>query len=287
MRLHDAKRALLALTPQLDALPRDRLVGIRIDVQIAAAIAHSIAARDGQPERRERIAQIAEITKISPDIVERVAQYALATWYARQQQKLAVATSSDAIVPPEVVRDAQAVRARMLRVATYYLEEHPRHGPLVAAIRSGAGLQDLANDLEELADLYHHPDVSTLIAKDPMYYRPDDPERARAFARTVFEGLGLLGESEAARATDLTQRAWTLLFRAYEELRALGQFAFRNEEDTQLTYPSLIAAARAPRSSRSSPSDLEPGAPEPEDPSDEIPPTEPAPPVAPPAEPSV
>lgn len=288
MRLHDAKHALATVTPQLKALPRDSLVGIRIDVQIAAAIAHSIADRDAYPARRDRLAEAAAVGLISPDILERVAQYSLATWYARQKQKLALATSSEAMVPPQVVRDAHAVRSRMLRVVAYYLAEHPQHGPTVAAIRSGTGLQDLANDLEELADLYDAPDILALLSRDPMYYRQGDPELARSFARTVFAGLGLLGESEAARATDVTQRAWTLLFHAYEDLRALGQFVFKNDEDTQLTYPSLVAAARSTRSSRSSPPDPDPDAAEPDQPSDEIPPTEPAPPGSPTtSEPSV
>ena len=47
-----AKAAFEALRPMLEAIPREQILSSRVDVQIAAAIAHSIAVRDAAEPRR-------------------------------------------------------------------------------------------------------------------------------------------------------------------------------------------------------------------------------------------
>lgn len=275
-----AKQALLAITPELQAVPRDALTIVRTNVQRASAIAHSVARRDLQPSRRERLDETGKAARLPPDLIERVMQYAMATWYARRTQLRLNASRSNATVPVHVVREAQEVRARMLRLTEYYFDTDPKLATTLATIRSGTGLNDLANDLEDLAELYENPQVFARISKDTMHYREDDPVKALELAQAVFAGMGLAEDSEQAQAADRTQRAWTLLSGAYEELRTLGQFTFRHEEDVSLTYPSLISASRS--SSGSSSRDEEPEEddlePEPEEP-DAVPPapTPPAP----------
>ncbi|MDF2698046.1 MAG: hypothetical protein K0S65_6429, partial [Labilithrix sp.] len=150
----NAKAAFEALRPTLEALPREELLPIRLDVQLAAAIAHSVGVRDTAEPRRARFQALAKAGGFDVDDVDRLPRAALAVWYARQQQQQRDALSSEALVSAVVVKDAQIVRGRMLRVLEHYFDDDADVAPRLAAIRAGGGLQDLANDLEQLADLY-------------------------------------------------------------------------------------------------------------------------------------
>jgi hypothetical protein len=243
-----AKAAFEKLRPTLEAMPREELMPVRVDVQLAAAIAHSIGIRDGAEPRRTRLQAAAKSGLFDLAVFERLPNVALAVWYARQQQQQAGAVSSEAVVPVVIVKDAQTVRGRMLRVLEHYFDDDADVGPRLVSIRSGTGLQDLANDLEQLADLYEEDDVHPVISKDPKHWRKDDVASARRFAQSIFRGLGLGTAGDAAQWADLTQRAWTLLNTLYDEARATGRFVFRKDEDVEITYPSLVAATRSPAS---------------------------------------
>jgi hypothetical protein len=128
----------------------------------------------------------------------------------------------------------------------YWFGDDDVIGAELAAIRSGPGYQDLANDLDALADLYQAPGVKQTISADGKHFRASDVADARRNSQAIFKGLGLAEDDEAARWTDLTHRAWTLLLGSYEEHRECGSFLFRDAEDVSTTYPSLITAVRAP-----------------------------------------
>jgi len=243
-----AKAAFEMLRPTLLELPREELTPIRVDVQLAAAIAHSVGVRDGAEPRRARLQTAAKSGLFDLADFDRLPNVALAAWYARQQQQRASAVSSEAVVPAAIVKEAHSVRGRMLRVLEHYFDDDADVGPRLAAIRSGTGLQDLANDLEQVADLYEEDDVHPVISKDPKHWRKDDVASARRFAQAIFRGLGLGTTGDAAQWADLAQRAWTLLDTVYAEVRATGQFVFRKDEDVEITYPSLVAATRGPAS---------------------------------------
>lgn len=243
-----AKAAFEKLRPTLEAMPREGLMPIRLDVQLAAAIAHSVAVRDAAEPRRTRLQAVAKAGVLELADFDRLPDVALAVWYARQQQQRAGAVSSEAVVPAVIVKEAQAVRGRMLRVLEHYFDDDAEVGPRLVAIRSGSGLQDLANDLEQVADLYEEADVDAVIRKDPKHWRKDDVASARRFAQSIFRGLGLGTAGDAAQWADLTQRAWTLLDTLYADVRATGRFVFRKDEDVEITYPSLVVATRSPAS---------------------------------------
>lgn len=120
----------------------------------------------------------------------------------------------------------------------------------IRAIREGAGYQDLANDLEALADIYQRPAVRLVLPQDRKHYDEHDVPSARDLAKAIFGGLGLGRESDAKRWAALGQRAWTLLLSDYEEHRATGMFLFRKLENADETYPSLVTAARRSPSPR-------------------------------------
>ncbi|MBX3199404.1 MAG: hypothetical protein KF894_14820 [Labilithrix sp.] len=240
-----ARAAFELLRPTLEAMPREGLTPIRLDVQLAAAIAHSVGIRDGAEPRRTRLQAVAKSGLFDLADFDRLPNVALAVWHARQQQQRTGALSSEAVVPVVIVKDAQAVRGRMLRVLEHYFDDDAEVGPRLLAIRSGGGLQDLANDLEQLADLYEEDDVRPVIIQDTKHWRNEDGASARRFAQAIFRGLGLGTTGDAAQWADLTQRAWTLLDALYADVRATGRFVFRKDEDVEITYPSLVAATRS------------------------------------------
>lgn len=238
----EIESAFLALQPEIEAV-RDP-VRAQVDVQVASAVAHSVARRDQEPERLARFERLAEAELYDMALPERLGQLSLATWFARQRQLGHVALSSEAAVPPELLRDAQLQRRTMLKVLGHWLDDDPGIVAELAVIREGAGYQDLANDLQALADLYQRPHVRAVIREDRKHYDPKDVRRARDQAQAIFAGLGLGRETDAKRWAQLCLSAWTLLLEAYDEHRAAGTFLFRTLEDVGQSYPSLVSAAR-------------------------------------------
>ena len=243
--ISEAQHAFERLEAALRALGEDELQTFRVDIQRAAAIAHSVAVRDNQPDRRARFERLASAGFYDIELLDQLRTRALATWYARAQQVHVAALSSDARLAESVVRDATEVRARMLRVLEHYYTDDAQVAPTLAVIRRGTGYQDLANDLLALSELYEREDVEALIKRDPVHYRASDVAAAYGNAQMIFRALGLGEVGEARRWASLATRAWTLLARAYESTRAAAGVLFAGEEDVAATYPSLVTATRA------------------------------------------
>lgn len=240
----DAKAAFDAIRPRLDAISLNELIPIRVDVQAAAAVAHSVGVRDAAPERHQLFAQLAKGGGFDLSLLDSLPQVALAAWHVRQQQQLQSALASKAVIPAATVTQAQALRKRMLQVLEYYFGDDDATAPTLAVIRAGTGHQDLANDLDMLADLYESATIAELIARDPKHFHPEDSTQARALSSQIFNGLGLSPQDKAL--DEAAQKAWTLLARDYERVRRAGQFLFSETELVDVTYPTLVAAVRAP-----------------------------------------
>jgi hypothetical protein len=238
--------ALESLRGEIKALRGVRAFAPRIDVQRAAALAHSVALRDAKPERRAVFERLEAGGFYDLATLERLPRLSLAVWFARRQQLMHRALSSEARVPEDAMREARALRARMARVLGYWLDDRPAIVNELAFVREGAGHVDLAGDLTRLADLYERDDVRALIARDVRHYRPGDAADARRLADAVFVGLGLRSERDARRWTLLAHGAFRLLTLAYDEHRRSGVYAFGRREDVGRTYPALVTAARAP-----------------------------------------
>ena len=241
-----AQLAFEQLLAELEQLDERGLQSVRVELQLAAAIAHSVAMRDKADARRNKLALVAQGSVFNLSVLDHLPLIALAAWHVRRKQLEAADAASVARVAENTLRESQLTRKRMLQVLTHYFEEHPVYGKRISAIRAGTGYLDLANDLLSVAELYELSEVKAIVAQDPMHYRADDPAHARQLAQELFQSLGLTAEGEAARWTDLAQRAWTLLQQNYGALCAAGQLVFRNEEDVDASYPSLVSAVRAP-----------------------------------------
>jgi hypothetical protein len=247
---NSARAAFDNVQARLDAVPLDQLLPIRVNVQAAAAVAHSIALRDGAPERRAVFERLANAGLFDMRWLDSLAELSLATWHARQQQLLCCGVTSGPTIPVHVIDEASGLRSRMLQVLEYYFDDHATIGPKLRVVRAGTGYQDLANDLEVVSDLYEDALLKATIARDPMHYRAEDSVRARKLASAIFDALGLGSDGQAKRLSESSQRAWTLLSRAYEKLRLAGQYIFVEQEDVAVSYPSLVAFVRAPATRR-------------------------------------
>ncbi|HEU4404149.1 MAG TPA: hypothetical protein VFS43_02475 [Polyangiaceae bacterium] len=226
------------------ALKPEELTSMRVDPQRVAAVAHSVAVRDLLPGRRAVFERLSVAGLYDVNVLETLPDAAKSVWYARQQQQVGRAEASGASVPDDEIQLAYETRGRMQYVLAYHVGDDPTLGARLKYIREGSGHQDLANDLEMLADLYRRDDVRALLEHDKKRYRPDDAEQAKRLAGRIFTGFGVGQEGEVERWTGLLQRAVTLLLRFYDEHRVAGQFSFRRSEDVAVTYPSLFAAVR-------------------------------------------
>lgn len=242
----DARAAYEQLRERMDALRSDELLIPRVDVQRAAVHAFGIAERDRAPERAAEFLKLVKAGTLEPAPSDRLARCALAAWHTRQQQQRHAAKGGG-VVPAPTAEAADAIKRRMLRVVTHAFGDDPRFALDIAAIREGQGYQDLANDLQQLADLYEDEEIAAVVKKDPVHYRATDVADARSRASDIFRALGY-ESSEAAQWTARTHRAYTLLDEVYREHSHAGAYLFFRREDVEVTYPpSLVTAVRAPR----------------------------------------
>ncbi len=253
--LHAARQAFEALRGEFDELGPDELLVVRADPQKMAAVVLTLAWRDSAPERRAVFERHAAQGNYDLSLLGRLPNLARAAWYVRRQQVRAIFAASGAALSKAEVASAFAVRGRMMGVLEHWHGDRHDVATDLAHLREGSGHQDLANDLDTLAEIYRRDDVRPLIEHDVKHYRASDPDEAVRLAELLMASLGIGEAGAAERLTGLSRRATTLLVRAYDEHARCGRFFFGKAEDVVETYPSLFAAVRAsPRKRAGAPS---------------------------------
>jgi hypothetical protein len=152
-----------------------------------------------------------------------------------------------------LLAEGYKLRARLLNSAELLVEFGEIEAERVAAIRSGTGHTDMANDLVQLADLYgeHWNAIKgmTPVSREMI-------ERAAALGWELRSQLGARGIAdhpfaEAPDAQTTRLRAFTLLARVYDECRRAVIFLRWHDGDADAIAPSLYTR-RARRSSTQS-----------------------------------
>ena len=231
------------LQPALRDLPAEGLEHVNLDLRRVAIAALKLAAVVEQPALRARF-DLLPASVFDSKHLKNLPELAWAAWHVRNELLAARARSTDVQVSAALVHDASEAKDRMMRVADYYFGDDPELGAEVASIRSGSGYLDLASDLTRLATLFDaHPEV---VAADTRWYRADDVAAARRYSAAI---IGALAGDDGGEWDDLSARVFTLLRRAYDEVRATGRYLFRHER-RQHDFPSIFAAARPLRSRR-------------------------------------
>ncbi|HEU4404581.1 MAG TPA: hypothetical protein VFS43_04735 [Polyangiaceae bacterium] len=246
-----ALREYESLRAEIEALPASQIMTVRVDVQKVAAIVITLIERDSAPERRKKFERFAAQGDYDITLLDRLPALARSVWVLRRQQQRVLYVASGATVSEADRLAAFELRSRMMTELAYHCDDMPDILLELEYLRQGAGHQDMANDLETLADLYERPDVRARL-EGSRKYRPGDPTEARRLAGLLLRSLGMSQESEVERLTGLLQRATTLMVQAYEKHSVRGKFLFHEVEDVEATYPSLYAAARSPRRKRPS-----------------------------------
>lgn len=249
------QRSFDALAGLRAAVPRESPAMPKLDPQDVATLVIGIARRIAEPSIRKRFENVER--ELAREVVDRLEPAAWALWHATQRRSVAVAATSDALVPMGVVTESTALKSAMLRVVQYHLDEVPGAAEEIAAIVSGQGHADLASDLDRLAQLYE--DHAELLAEDTRRYRAADALRARELAQAIVSAMGAQSSDTAA---DALRRAFVVLDETYAPIRAFGLAIFRLEGGEEM-FPSLFSV-RAPRSTRPAAPGGEPGPAQPE-----------------------
>lgn len=245
-----AEASFLLLEPRYAAIPRDRIATVNVDIQAAAVFALGVSQIITEATVRARFKDLTRCGEYDDACVDALEPAARAAWYTRHRLLLTNATRSGAQLPLTVIDEATTLRARMLKLAEYWLSDAPAEAAEIVAIRAGSGYQDLANDLLGLAAMLERNDAE--LAQDRKLYRLGDPAEARRQADRMLGLLGVSVTQEQSRWSALQARAWTHLLDVYEEVRRGGRFLFAGDRPDQ-RFPSLVAVARAASSGRSAP----------------------------------
>jgi hypothetical protein len=154
--------------------------------------------------------------------------------YCTQQVATSAAMTADVLVPAHVVAAAMEVRTRADKLLEYHFSDHPAIARELGEIRLGIGYLDLAQDLTRYAALME--DNKPTIEGDKKYYRKTDVADARKYATEIRTYYNAPTQKPWP---DRMRRVFTLLEDAVDEVRAAGQFVFRNEPALAALFISL------------------------------------------------
>jgi len=234
------------ILPRLRAFSADQLAALRVDVRGAALAAMRVHALVTQSSSlHARFVKLHEAGELEIGTLGDVRDAASVVLYTFAQAEAAGAFESDAKVPVSLVKEAATVEGRMQELLEYKFKRDPDVAPLLAVLRPGTGHRDLAADLFGYADIYvlKHEE----IAVDTTNYRATDLADARRLAGEIMAHLSAAMSPKARDATDLLQRAWTLLLQTYFEVREVGTCLLRYDPKRYEKFPSLFTAGRAGR----------------------------------------
>jgi len=235
------KKALAALRPELDAIGKNDVEVVRIDVTKAAYVALGVAKFVQSKEVRGRFAEL-PARAFDMNNADGLSAVALASLFASEQAQDAGSLDTVAKLPAPIAAEATELERRMQTVCEYNLLDDPEIAPLLEQLRPGTGYWDLLNDIKGYARIYERrADVVKLDAKN---YRPGDLKRARELIAVIGEALFGAMSEQARDAYDTYARCWTMLGKRYEEVRLAGLWLFRDDPSRDERFPSLYSAAR-------------------------------------------
>jgi hypothetical protein len=256
-----AETAFNQLRPALEALPAADLKSIRIDIEQGVLVALALAQRENLPGRRAYYQDI-PARLFDPASLDRLQPAAWALWYAHRQLALASTSVSEAQLPAALVTEAKTIERRMQKCLEYHLEDDPKIGPILAALKPGNSHSDLASDLQGYAEIYRSH--GAVIAHDRKYYRATDLADADRVSTQMLRLLAVSLTAESRQWTDLRLRAFNLVQATYDEISDTGWWLHRHESTRDQEYQGFFVAIRAafpPSGPRPTPADPTPTAP--------------------------
>jgi hypothetical protein len=241
------------LLPEFRALAPDELVPINLDVP--SVVATTLGALPEIRALRSEIEQ--QIPGFDLKAFDHLEDFALALHHAHTQYLTATQPADDL---EAVATEAAALRQTLHLDATALSHRGLIDANKLKELRGPNGYKNLATDLAILASVLKEswPQIEgrTGIA-------PSELERALKLGQRLVRIVGLReqGPATVAVATELRQRAFTLLFRTYDNIRRAVTFLRWNGNEADAIAPSLYAGRGGGRRRAETPSVETPQAP--------------------------
>lgn len=239
--------AFTTLREEIVAIPANELLPVNLDIPRAAGRG-SLAA--------ERIApllpELAKLHRFDFARVERLGLYALALHHAHD---LATEVGADEIALHRMLVEATPLREDLLRSAELLAHFGVVGSDRVAAIRSGQGYADTADDLIALGRLF---DEAWARVTGRVLVTREQVDRAPVLGGELHKALAAreLQPSPLVPPTDrryVQAQAFTLFARIYDETRRGVTYLRWREDDAHLLVPTLYP--HRPRRSATTPDD--------------------------------
>jgi hypothetical protein len=195
-------------------------------------------------------APIVALGGFDPSDLDNLRDYALALGHTHSRYRFATGTPSTALV-----KELLATRERFHADAQPLVVRGLLDATRVAALKSGNSQQALAYDVIGLAELF----LERLNEfGERVLFNQEELERARLLGNRLLTALGTKEQGPPINAdvSLLRHKAFTLLVRAYNEVREAVAFVRRKERDVEDIAPSLFAG-RGKRPGAASPLETE------------------------------
>jgi hypothetical protein len=221
---------------ELAALKAEEVETPTLDIQ--AAVRTVLGAL---PEIKGLRAQLVkELPAFDVAAFDKLEDYALALSRAHARYQIAT-TSPDEL--DEVVVEASKARERLIAAARGLVLFGLFDSRKLEQLKHGNGHSNVAEDLQALSAAFEE-NWAALEGKTPLTLESVKGASRLGLRVTRLVGLREQGTPEQAEATDLRRRAFTLLLRTYEDVRAAVRFLRRREDDADSIVPTLYVKTR-------------------------------------------
>lgn len=215
---------------EMQALSPEELVPINVDMFTALAMV--AAALPRLRRMRSRIAALAELDISHIDALD---DLRMATAYAHQNY---LSASAPVESLPASYQRALTLRDTFLLDAKALVQRGFLDGALVAPFKGMTGYRNVANDLLGLAGLFgnHWPTIETHTG-----VRREELDEAAVLYDQLTAGVGehQLAPTRVAAASNMRQRAFTLLVRSYDQARRAVSYLEWDAGDAEQIAPSI------------------------------------------------
>jgi hypothetical protein len=236
------KAAVEHFSARMAALEPHEIRSSRIDVEAAALASLATYARATAPSLRARFQKQHDAGEFDIANLDDVEDLAFAVLFAHGEANVHRAAETGAKLPAALVERAIEIEERMQALCEYHFRDDPEIAVELDRLRPASGHRDLASDLNGYARIYELR--RDTVALDRKHFRETDVDDARSIAGSILQLLSDNSTSKARTAQDTLLRAWTLLERSYEEVRAVGLHLLRHNQDKHRFFPSLFVAAK-------------------------------------------
>lgn len=243
VRPERAEAAFEKLRARIEALPENAVASGAVSHDEAASkVLGVIEAMRTEPAIEQTLRTL-PASIFDAKHLDALGELTFALLHARRKAISEASTSSGVTVPVAVIEKAAELKATMMLVLEYYVGNEPQAAQELAAIRSGTGYLDLANDLSQLAALYTAH--AKTLKHDKLRYDPAHATVAREVSFEIRRHYGAVAASNAW--SQASWRAFTLLEESYQEVRDAVSYVFRHKQSVVVLFPTLRPGGRRRR----------------------------------------